>query len=247
MSGAKCAVGLLALAGGVVFLVSICGAQQRSASPAVAVPSRLSPSILSSLPLTFEPNDGQAGPRVQFSGRGHGLSVFLTEREIAVAFPGRSRAGPAGIEPRVGIRLVRAARSKRRRSSGRTSHPRGSRRRSSRRKRSGRRRGTGVRGKDVPSRFAWRGERLLPGRSNYFIGNDPRGWRTNVPHYAGAATEGALPGVGAKIYGNELGVEFDLRLSAGVDAAGLRLKFSGASGVQLAANGDLVLRAGGNE
>jgi hypothetical protein len=247
MSRAKWAVGLLALAGGLAFLVSVCGAQQRSASPAVVVPSRLSPSILSSLPLTFEPNDGQADPRVQFSGRGHGLSVFLTEREIAVAFPGRPRAGLAGIEPRVGIRLVRVARSKRRRSSRRSSNPRGSRRRPPRRKRSGRRRGTGVRGKDVPGRFTWRGEGQLRGRSNYFIGNDARAWRTNVPHYAGAEAEGALPGVGVKIYGNEQGVEYDLRLAAGVDAAGLRLKFSGASGVQLAANGDLVLRAGGNE
>ena len=104
-----------------------------------------------------------------------------------------------------------------------------------------------MRGKDAPSRFAWRGEGLLPGRSNYFIGNDPRAWRTNVPHYSEADADGALPGVGVRIYGNELGVEYDLRLSAGVDAAGLRLKFSGASGVQLAANGDLVLRAGGNE
>jgi hypothetical protein len=247
MSRAKCAVGLLALAGGLALLVSICGAQQRSASPAVAVPSRLSTSILSSLPLTFEPNNGLADPLVQFSGRGHRLSVFLTEREIAVAFPGRARAGSAGIEPRVGIRLVRAARSKRRRSSGRLSHPRGSRRRPSRRKRSGRRRGTAVRGRDVSSRFAWRGEGLLPGRSNYFIGNDARAWRTNVPHYSQADAEGALPGVGVKIYGNELGVEYDLRLAAGVDAAGLRLKFSGASGVQLAANGDLVMRAGVNE
>ena len=119
MSRVKCAAGLLALAGGLGLLVSICGAQQRSGSPAVAVPSRLSPSILSSLPLTFEPNYGLVDPLVQFSGRGRGLSVFLTEREIAVAFPGRARAGLAEIEPRVGIRLVRAARSKRRRSSGR--------------------------------------------------------------------------------------------------------------------------------
>ena len=24
----------------------------------------------------------------------------------------------------------------------------------------------------------------LPGKSNYFIGNDPKKWRTNVPNYA---------------------------------------------------------------
>jgi hypothetical protein len=68
-----------------------------------------------------------------------------------------------------------------------------------------------------------------------------------VPHYSEADADGVLPGVGVTIYGNDQGVEYDLRLAAGVDAAGLRLKFSGASGVHLAANGDLVLRAGGNE
>src|SRR5260370_42136765 len=28
------------------------------------------------------------------------------------------------------------------------------------------------------------GEDPLPGKTNYFLGNDPRGWRTNVPTYA---------------------------------------------------------------
>jgi hypothetical protein len=28
------------------------------------------------------------------------------------------------------------------------------------------------------------GENELPGKSNYFLGNDPSKWRTNVPTYA---------------------------------------------------------------
>jgi hypothetical protein len=99
----------------------------------------------------------------------------------------------------------------------------------------------------MPGRFSWRGEGPLPGRSNYLIGSNRGAWRTNVPHYSRADAEEVLPGVGMTFYGNEEGVEYDLRLKPGVDAAALRLTFAGSTGEQLAANGDLLLRAGGNE
>ena len=35
----------------------------------------------------------------------------------------------------------------------------------------------------------------LPGKSNYFIGNDPAKWRTNVPHYAKVQYKDVYPGV----------------------------------------------------
>src|SRR5438132_3684861 len=35
----------------------------------------------------------------------------------------------------------------------------------------------------------------LPGKSNYFIGNDPSKWRTNVPQYARVEYEDVYPGV----------------------------------------------------
>ena len=34
----------------------------------------------------------------------------------------------------------------------------------------------------------------LPGKSNYFIGNDPKKWRTNVATYARVKYEGVYPG-----------------------------------------------------
>jgi hypothetical protein len=33
----------------------------------------------------------------------------------------------------------------------------------------------------------------LAGKSNYFIGNDPAKWRTNVPTYAKVSTKGFIP------------------------------------------------------
>jgi hypothetical protein len=35
----------------------------------------------------------------------------------------------------------------------------------------------------------------LPGVSNYFIGNDPARWRTDIPHYARIRYNGVYPGI----------------------------------------------------
>ncbi|MBI2187283.1 MAG: hypothetical protein HYU37_09225 [Acidobacteria bacterium] len=39
------------------------------------------------------------------------------------------------------------------------------------------------------------GQDELPGKSNYFIGHDPAGWRTNIPTYAKVAYKDVYPGV----------------------------------------------------
>jgi hypothetical protein len=39
------------------------------------------------------------------------------------------------------------------------------------------------------------GQNQLPGKSNYFIGNDPGNWRTNIPHYAKVRYNSVYPGV----------------------------------------------------
>ncbi len=44
------------------------------------------------IPMTFEPNVGQADREVQFIGRGRGLSVFLTHEAIAVQVPTEGRS-----------------------------------------------------------------------------------------------------------------------------------------------------------
>jgi len=50
----------------------------------------------------------------------------------------------------------------------------------------------------------------LPGKSNYFIGNDPKKWRTNVPNYAKVEYQSVYPGVDLVYYGNQGGqLEYD--------------------------------------
>src|SRR5207247_11400705 len=49
----------------------------------------------------------------------------------------------------------------------------------------------------------------LPGKANYFIGNDPAKWRTNVPTYAKVHYREVYPGIDLVYYGNQHQLEYD--------------------------------------
>jgi len=88
----------------------------------------------------------------------------------------------------------------------------------------------------------------LPGKSNYFIGNDPKKWRTGVPTYAKVKYQSVYPGVDLVYYGNQRQLEYDFVVAPGADAKAIRLKFDGAEKLSVdGATGDLVLKAGGGE
>ena len=57
----------------------------------------------------------------------------------------------------------------------------------------------------------------LPGKSNYFIGNDPKKWRTNVPNYAKVRYANVYPGVDLVYYGNQGELEYDFVVQPGSD------------------------------
>ena len=88
----------------------------------------------------------------------------------------------------------------------------------------------------------------LPGRSNYFIGNDPKKWRTNVPSYAQVKYEDIYPGVDLVYYGNQRQLEYDFVVAPGADPNQVKLSFAGADGMRVdMASGDLVLKVGDDE
>ncbi|HEU4892653.1 MAG TPA: SBBP repeat-containing protein [Vicinamibacterales bacterium] len=81
----------------------------------------------------------------------------------------------------------------------------------------------------------------LTGRSNYFIGGDPRQWRTEVPHFRRVRYDDVYPGVDLIYYGNNRELEYDFHVAPGADPRTIRLAFGGVRGVHLDATGELVL------
>jgi len=82
----------------------------------------------------------------------------------------------------------------------------------------------------------------LPGVSNYFIGRDPRHWRTNVPAYARVAYRNIYPGVDLVYYGNQGRLEYDLVVAPGATTGTIRLTVAGARQVHMDRAGNVVLR-----
>jgi len=66
----------------------------------------------------------------------------------------------------------------------------------------------------------------LAGRSNYFIGNDPKKWRTNVANYAEVELKNVYSGIDLIYHGSAQGkLEYDFRLAPGADPNAIRLSF----------------------
>jgi len=91
------------------------------------------------------------------------------------------------------------------------------------------------------------GEERLPGKSNYFIGNDPSKWRTNVPNYAKVRYQQVYPGIDLVYYGNQQQLEYDFVVAPGADPRSIQLAFDGADRLEIDAAGDLLLRAAREE
>ena len=81
----------------------------------------------------------------------------------------------------------------------------------------------------------------LPGKSNYFIGNDPAKWRTGVPQFARVRYDNVYPGINLVFYGNEGHLEYDFQVAPGSDPTQAQLEFSGAKRLELE-DGSLMIR-----
>ena len=86
------------------------------------------------------------------------------------------------------------------------------------------------------------GTQLLPGKSNYFIGNDPKKWRTNIPQFARVNYEAVYPGIDLTYYGDQGQLEYDFRVAANADPSQIAINFDGAS--TRLDQGELVLSTG---
>jgi len=81
----------------------------------------------------------------------------------------------------------------------------------------------------------------LPGRSNYFIGNDPGKWHADVAQYACVTYRDVYPGVSMAFHGVQRQLEFDFIVAPGANPSPIRLGVSGASRIAVDHAGNLLL------
>src|SRR5262249_44053119 len=89
------------------------------------------------------------------------------------------------------------------------------------------------------------GRDVLPGYANYFIGNDPSRWHTDVPTYGRVEYQDVYPGIDLVYYGNKRQLEYDFVAPPGASPDTIALNFAGADQVAIDGGGDLVVSAGG--
>ena len=87
----------------------------------------------------------------------------------------------------------------------------------------------------------------LPGKSNYFIGNDPAQWHRNIPQFARVRYREVYPGIDLIYYGNRGRLEYDFEVAPGSDPGPVQLRFHGAKPLSIAANGDLRIKVAEGE
>lgn len=91
------------------------------------------------------------------------------------------------------------------------------------------------------------GIELLPTKTNYLIGSDPRKWKTDVPNYAKVKYSGVYPGIELVFYGNPDRLEYDFTVSPGADPRVIALGFEGITDLRVDQKGDLILRTRAGE
>lgn len=82
------------------------------------------------------------------------------------------------------------------------------------------------------------------GVSNYFVGNDPAKWRTDVAQFEQVRYRDVYPGIDVVLYGSDGNLEYDFVVQRGADPSQIRLRFDGPGSLRKDASGDLVWKAG---
>ncbi|AGY59189.1 SBBP repeat-containing protein [Gloeobacter kilaueensis] len=169
------------------------------------------------LPVSFEPNVGQAPAAVRFLARTGGYRVALLPTEALFAFqsatPGltkdKGKIQPSRLRPKTNTKTALVQMQ--------------------------------LLGANSQAQLA--GIDALPGKVNYLKGNDPSQWHTDVATYARVESKGVYPGVDL-IYHSEHGqLEYDFVVAPKADPSRIRLRFSGAQRVFIDKQGGLVVNS----
>jgi uncharacterized protein (TIGR03437 family) len=162
---------------------------------------------LVTMPLSFEPNRGQAASAVQFLSRGTGYALFLAPGEVTLDLQ-RPPASPTEIGQ------TRTASVDRLRMSLIAAN----------------------------ANAGAAGLAPQPGIVNYFIGADPKRWRTGIRTYGKVNYSQVYPGVDLVFYGNQRQLEYDFVVAPGADPSRIAWRIDGAR-ARLDAAGNLILHS----
>jgi hypothetical protein len=181
-------------------------------------PIRLQPRVAySKLPLTFERNQGQTDARVKFLARGSGYTLFLTPQEALLTFtqpePPFTRSALLAKSGSSRGKVVRATLT--------VVH---------------------LRLTDANAAPAVTGLDRLSGNANYFIGDAPARWRTNIPTYAKVLYTDVYRDIDLVYSGGQGQLDYDFIVHPGANPRTIGIEFPGADSVKVDADGDLILR-----
>lgn len=217
-SEAQVSEGQLSL-GQTLAMASLPSANQSAVGAVPGAPTQAR-DIYAGLPLMFEPNQGQANldpsdPRSKFVARGSGYSLLLGSEgailQLRSASSSNQNSWKRDSSKHGGSRLAARVESLQMKLAGANPNPR-------------------LTGTD-----------LLPGKSNYLLGNDPAKWRRGVPQFARVRYEDVYPGINLIFYGNQGHLEYDFQVAPGSDPAQAELEFDGAKQLDLK-DGALLIR-----
>ena len=177
------------------------------------------------LPLAFEVNQGQTAPEVRYLAHGPSYQLFLTNQEAVLTLRQTSASGKKSAK---GASLLAARAHRTPNVAAKTSVLR-----------------MHFDGANPAAEIA--GTKLLPGKTNYFIGNDPKKWHTDVPSYEAVRYQGIYPGVDMLFYGKQQRLEYDFIVAPGADPKAIALSIAGARKLELNSQGDVLMSVAGSK
>lgn len=168
------------------------------------------------LPLSFEPNVGQAHKDVDYLARGAGFSINLSPTAATLFLAdttARAKSGPSHVpNPSARRRLAVVQ--------------------------------INLEGANRDAKASARDR--LRGVSNYFIGSNPANWHSGVPTFAEVKYRATYPGIDVAYHGQNGRVEFDFDVAPGADPSRIVMGVDGASALNVNRDGDAVMRVGKN-
>jgi hypothetical protein len=199
---------------------------QKAAPPAEAAARGRIQELYGRLPLSFEANQGQSDGRVRFISRGQGYALFLSETEAVLLLRTPDKAP-------VRYRSTRKTSfalpfQKRPTASQHCSVLR-------------------IKLEHANRNPQISGVDQLAGRSNYFIGHNPKNWHTAIPTFGRVKYSGVYPGVDLVYHGSQRQLEYDLVLSPESDPNRIELSFAGAKRLRVDQDGNLVVQMAGGQ